>query len=155
MDPQKDTIGFHSLWISGLTLAGDRDDLLVLYLAAIQSLAYATRSIAEQLAEHGGYRFKVLLLCGGLAQNSVFTQTLADVLKIPVVLPEETESVLLGAALLGVTASASEGDVAREMGRTGTVILPNVALAGYHDMKYKVFQRLGEDQLVYRSLMSS
>ena len=52
---------------------------------------------------------QVLPICGGLSKNELFVQTHADVLGLPVVLPETTESVLLGAAILGATALGIQG----------------------------------------------
>jgi ribulose kinase len=49
----------------------------------------------------------VAIVCGGLGKNPVFVQTIADVLELPVLLPKETESVLLGAAILGATAAGT------------------------------------------------
>ncbi len=49
------------------------------------------------------------MICGGLSKSALFVQTHADVLGIPVVLPDQTESVLLGAAMLGAAAAAKGG----------------------------------------------
>ena len=46
-----------------------------------------------------------MLLCGGLAYSRLFVTTLADTCCMPVILPHEKESVLLGSAMLGACAS--------------------------------------------------
>ncbi len=76
-------------------------------------------------------------------------------LGIPVVMPDEMETVLLGSAMLGA-AAASEGDllgILQEMGGDGKVCRPNSAMKDYHDRKYKVFRMMGEDQIKYRRIM--
>ena len=46
-------------------------------------------------------------ICGGLAKSELFIQTNADVLQIEVMKPDQAESVLLGAAMLGASAALS------------------------------------------------
>lgn len=41
-----------------------------------------------------------ILICGGLSKNKVFIQTHANVVGYPVLVPQEPESVLVGAAIL-------------------------------------------------------
>ena len=54
-----------------------------------------------------GYSIKVATICGGLAKSDLFIQTNADVLQIEVMKPDQAESVLLGAAMLGASAALS------------------------------------------------
>jgi len=74
----------------------------------------------------------VALVCGGLGKNPLFVQTIADVLEMPVLLPEETESVLLGAAILGATAAGKYSSVqqaATSMGGKAKRIEPDAVTA--------------------------
>ncbi|XP_077290629.1 FGGY carbohydrate kinase domain-containing protein isoform X2 [Arctopsyche grandis] len=87
--------------ISGLTLTNDEENLALIYLATLQALAYGTRHIIESLKTSGYDEFKSLLICGGLSHNSLFTQIQADVVGLPLLCPIESESVLMGAAILG------------------------------------------------------
>jgi ribulose kinase len=57
-----------------------------------------------------GQAIRVATICGGLSKSELFVQTHCDVLGIPVVRPEQTESVLLGAAMLGAAAASDQGD---------------------------------------------
>jgi ribulose kinase len=85
--------------------------LAILYLAVMQSLAYATKHILEALTVAGRSDFSSILLCGGLSKNDLFVQIHADVCAIPVYLPEESEAVLLGAAMLGAYAARVYSDL--------------------------------------------
>ena len=55
-----------------------------------------------------GYNIRVGTICGGLAKSELFIQTHSDILQIEIVKPHQTESVLLGAAMLGATAAYSD-----------------------------------------------
>ena len=81
--------------ITGLELDKSELSLAKLYLAAIQALAYGTKSIVDQLMKHG-HQIDQVAICGGLAKSSLFIQTHADVLNLRVIQPLESESVLLG-----------------------------------------------------------
>merc|ERR1711860_301629 len=82
--------------ISGLTLADNTvESLARLYLATLQSIAYSTKHILDEIKEKG-HTVNVTCVCGGLAKSSLFIQIHADVLGIPVIRPSEEEAVLLG-----------------------------------------------------------
>lgn len=55
----------------------------------------------ERLKESGYENIKSTLICGGLSKNPIFTAAQADVCNLPVICPDEIESVLLGSAILG------------------------------------------------------
>ncbi|KAL6030895.1 hypothetical protein STEG23_032340, partial [Scotinomys teguina] len=90
--------------VTGLTLSQDLDDLAILYLATVQSIAFGTRFIIEAM-QAAGHSLSTLFLCGGLSKNPLFVQMHADITGMPVVLSQEVESVLVGAAVLGACAS--------------------------------------------------
>ena len=141
--------------ISGLSLSAGPDDLARLYLATIQAIAYGTRHIVETL-NRTGYRIDTILASGGFTKNPVFLREHADATGCRIILPEEPEAVLLGAAILGAVAGgayASVPDGMAAMTRAGRIIEPDPALRAFHDRKYAVFTRMGEDQLAYRALM--
>ncbi len=144
--------------ISGLRLESGPDDLAVLYLATIQAIAYGTRHIVETLNGQG-YAIDTILVAGGGAKNPVFLREHADACACKIVLPQEQEAVLLGAAVLGAVAGgAYDGipDAMAAMSRAGTQILPQQGpVRDYHDAKYAVVQRMYADQLAYRALMDA
>ncbi|EFA09750.1 FGGY carbohydrate kinase domain-containing protein [Tribolium castaneum] len=142
--------------VSGLTLAEDEESLALLYLATVQALAYGTRHILESLIKSGHF-IESVLICGGLSKNYLFTQTQADVVNLPVVCPEEIESVLLGSAILGACAAKYFPDMTtaiKSMGGKGKVVSPNPSIMDYHNKKYKVFLAMYEHQVQYRTIMS-
>lgn len=142
--------------LSGLTLTYDEKNLAILYLAVLQSLAYGTRHIIEKMQESGRKKFEGIFMCGGLSKNEIFVQVHSDICNIPVFLPNEPESVLLGAAILGANAAKVFPDLesaVRAMAGKGHAIKPNAQLKEYHDRKYKVFLRMLNDQLAYREIM--
>ncbi len=142
--------------ISGLRLESGPDDLAVLYLATIQAIAYGTRHIVETLNAEG-YAIDTILVAGGGAKNPVFLREHADACGCTIVLPQEPEAVLLGAAVLGAVAGGAYADISgamAAMSRAGTQILPKDGpVRAYHDAKYAVVQRMYADQLAYRALM--
>ncbi|KAJ8955171.1 hypothetical protein NQ318_009065 [Aromia moschata] len=144
--------------ICGLTLADDEESLALLYLATVQALSYGTRHILESLRNSGYSEIKSTLICGGLSKNPIFTEAQADVCNLPVVCPDEVESVLLGAAILGACAAKHFDDIAtaiQSMGGKGRVVRPNEEVVKFHDKKYAVFLKMYEHQLEYRSIMGS
>ncbi len=141
--------------VSGLSLSAGPDDLARLYLATLQALAYGTRHIIETL-NATGYRIDTILASGGFTKNPVFLREHADATGCRIVLPEEPEAVLLGAAILGAVAGGAHGSVQQGMAamtRAGRIIEPDPASAAFHERKYKVFLRMTEDQRAYRELM--
>ncbi len=141
--------------VSGLSLSAGADDLALLYLATIQAIAYGTRHIIETM-NATGYAIDTILASGGGTKNPVFLREHADATGCRVVLPEEPEAVLLGAAILGAVASGAYPDQRTAMAamtRAGRIIEPDPATRAFHDAKYDVFQRMHADQVAYREMM--
>ncbi|TNN81491.1 FGGY carbohydrate kinase domain-containing protein [Liparis tanakae] len=138
--------------LRGMTL----DDLALLYLATIQSLALGTLQILEAMKE-AGHDIRTLFLCGGLSKNALFVQIHANATALPVVLPDQTEAVLIGAAVLGACASQDYSTVQEAMERmakVGKVVQPDLELQSFYERKYKVFLRLFAHQREYQALMN-
>ncbi len=142
--------------ISGLRLESGPDDLAMLYLATIQAIAYGTRHIIETLNAEG-YAIDTILVAGGGSKNPLFLREHADACACTIVLPQEPEAVLLGAAVLGAVAGDAYADIPgamAAMSRAGMQIPPQDGpVRDYHDAKYAVVQRMYADQLAYRALM--
>jgi len=141
--------------ICGLTLTVDLDGLAVLYLATLQALTHGTRHIIESMNKAGHF-IDTLSLCGGLTKNELFIQTHADVTGFPCVLPRESESVLVGSAILGACASGdftSIQEAMKTMNAAGKVVKPQENLKGFYDKKHQVFLQMLKNQVEYRELM--
>ncbi|XP_050705761.1 FGGY carbohydrate kinase domain-containing protein-like isoform X1 [Eriocheir sinensis] len=141
--------------VCGVTLDASEESLAMIYLSAIQGLAYTTRQILAAMTS-SGHVITRLLMCGGLCASNTYIQTHADVLGLEVLIPQQQPSVLLGAAMLGGAASGGweslEG-AARAMGGSATSYKPNGGLKGYHNKKFAVFLKMQQNQLAYRNLM--
>lgn len=143
--------------VCGLQLSSSKLDLALLYLAVIQSIAYGTRHIIETLNENG-YAIDRIAATGGGTKNEFFLQQHADICECPIILPSETEAVLLGGAVLGAVAAGSYPNVAEamtSMNNTGRVIEPNTGeITTYHLAKYKVFKKMYDDERSYHRIMN-
>ncbi|RKR07581.1 ribulokinase [Kushneria sinocarnis] len=140
---------------SGLDLNEDIDALAVRYLATLQAIAYGTRHIIEALNAHG-HAIERLRLCGGALKNERWLQEMADATGLPIELPAEPETVLLGGAMLAATACGdypSLREAAAAMSGTDRRLAPNPARRRFHAAKYRVYHELHADQLKYRELM--
>jgi len=68
--------------------------------AALESIAYQTRDVLECMEEDSGMELKELRVDGGAAANEFLMQFQADILGVPVVIQETTETTALGTAYL-------------------------------------------------------
>lgn len=144
--------------VFGMTLDTSEKQLALLYLATVQGIAYGTRHIVEHCNAHG-HKIDTLLACGGLSKNPLFIQEHADIVGCPIILPRESESVLLGAAILGAVAAKSYPslhDAMKALNAAGQVVHPSSdpKVKKYHDAKYRIFRDLYEQQLSHRSIIS-
>jgi glycerol kinase len=68
--------------------------------AALESMAYQTRDVVEAMRRDSGMEIPTFRADGGAAANSWLMQFQADILGIPVEVPEVTETTALGSAYL-------------------------------------------------------
>jgi len=140
--------------IVGLTLDRSPDALALLYLAAIQGIAYGTRHILEAMSE-AGYRIEVILVCGGGIKNPIFLQQHADITGLPLVIPREPEAVLLGSAMAAAVAAgihATLPEAMATMSGAGRFLRPDRNEQDYHAVKYRVFHQMHACQQTIRQL---
>ncbi len=143
--------------IDGLSLDASLDNAALLYLAAIQSVAYGTREIVQAMNTQG-YRIDTILATGGGTKNPLWLRQHADATGLKIVLGGESESVLLGAAILGAAASGAYESVTaamQAMSRAGGKILPNSLVQPYHDAKFAAYQDLYAGQKANRTRMQN
>ncbi|XP_023731740.1 uncharacterized protein LOC111879507 isoform X1 [Lactuca sativa] len=144
--------------ICGLNLDTSERQLALQYFATVQGLAYGTRHIIDHCNNHG-HKIDTLLASGGLSKNLLFIQEHADIVGCRIILPRESESVLLGAAIVGAVAAkkySSLRGAMKALNAAGQVIYPSEdpKVKKYHDAKYRIFRQLYEQQLTYRSIMA-
>ncbi|GAB3128241.1 FGGY-family carbohydrate kinase [Novispirillum itersonii] len=143
--------------VSGLRLSDSVEELALLYLATVQAIALGTRHIIAEM-NRAGYAVDTVLACGGGTKNPLFMQAHADATGCTVVLPQEPEAVLLGSAMLGAVAAGAYADVTaamETMSHVGHSIPADPAVRDFYDRKYRVFQRMYDDQMAYRALMAA
>ncbi|XP_047188166.1 FGGY carbohydrate kinase domain-containing protein isoform X5 [Scophthalmus maximus] len=111
----------------GLSFSQTVDDLALLYLATMQALALGTLHILEAM-KGAGHDIRTLFVCGGLSKNPLFVQIHANATGLPVVLPDQVEAVLIGAAILGACASqdfSTVQEAMEKMAKVGRVVQPD------------------------------
>jgi FGGY-family pentulose kinase len=144
--------------ISGLKLSDGADALALLYLATIQAIAHGTRHIVDTMND-AGFRIRTLLACGGDTKNPLFVREHADITGCRIVLPRESEAVLLGAAVLGAVASGDQPSLLSAlsaMNAAGDVVAPaGGVVRDYHARKHRVFHRMYDDQQAYKALLAA
>lgn len=146
------------------------DHLAVIYLAAVQALAYSTRAIVDAVnaarrkaaSGHCGEGPELepvaaIFVCGGLAQNELYVSEHADVLGMPMHLPREPAAVLLGSAMLAASAAGAFSSVEgamRAMGQESSTVAPTAdgGLRRFHDARYEIFRRMQRHQQEYLEL---
>ncbi len=142
--------------VAGLCMENTIDDLALTYLATIQAIAYGTRHIIESLNQ-SGYEIKTIFACGGDCKNPVFLREHADILGCEIVLAQEPEAVLLGAATLATVAAEIQPTVfaaMSAMNHAGMVIKPSTKAQRFHEQKYIVFKRMHDDLVAYQDIMA-
>lgn len=71
-------------------------------------------------------------MSGGLAKNSLYIQSHADITGIPVLCPQETEGMLLGCAMLAANAAGVYGSMqltVSGMASEANIVMPNTSHA--------------------------
>ncbi|XP_021000026.2 FGGY carbohydrate kinase domain-containing protein [Parasteatoda tepidariorum] len=130
--------------ICGLTLSSEVNDLIMQYIATVQALSYSTRHIISAL-ENSGHTIKSLFVCGGLSKNKLYVQMHADITGLPVIIPLNSEPVIVGSAILAASAAKYYPSVLSAMSSmcgAATVIKPNIEDKKFHDKKYQVYLSL-------------
>lgn len=142
--------------ISGLTLDDSVETLARKYYATIQAVAYGTRHIIETMKEHG-YSINTIHACGGGTKNPVWLQEHADVTGCKIILPTESEAVLLGSSMLAAVGAGKYRtltEAAVRMSSAGAIYSPERRVKKFHDAKYKVFLKMYQDLQEYRRMLA-
>ena len=81
----------------GITAATTKEQMA---RAALESMAYQTRDLLEEMERNSGVKLKELKVDGGAAQNDFLMQFQADILNCNVIRPKDIETTALGACYL-------------------------------------------------------
>ncbi|MCC8147807.1 L-fuculokinase [Akkermansia sp.] len=122
--------------INGLVLGRTRGHI---YRAAMEALTWRLKSRLRRLESVGGFKSEFLLLVGGGARNSIWTQMRADILRIPVKVSEVSESTVLGASMFAFAGAGvySTPEQARDaFGITYRTYLPGPQEAAYEKLNH-------------------
>lgn len=81
----------------GITAATTKEQMA---RAALESMAYQTRDLLEEMERNSGIKLKELKVDGGASQNDFLMQFQADILNCKVVRPKDIETTAMGACYL-------------------------------------------------------
>lgn len=112
--------------------------------AVMEGVAFALRDSFE-VAKRLGLRIEKATLCGGGARAKIWQTILANVLNLPLELPQTEEGPGYGAALLAMTGCgefASVSECCRKLCRVRQTIPPNRELASRYEAKYRKFSEI-------------
>lgn len=130
--------------ISGLGMDRSEASLVNLYVAGLLGLGYGLRQILD-VSGAAGLDIQSIYISGGAGRSKLVRQLLADASGLPVAVTAANEPVLLGAAMLGATASeafASLRDAMSAMSKTQELVVPNEDWQAYHQHRYLAFRQL-------------
>ncbi len=143
--------------MTGLKMSQTIDDMALLYLATIQGIALGTRHIIEVM-NRSGYEINTIMACGGGTKNSVFLQEHANATGCIFLLPEESEAVILGSAMLGAVAAGFYSDIPdamNAMSRISKSVTPQTEkIKRFYEVKYTIFHKMYQDDAEYKRLMA-
>lgn len=131
--------------ISGLGMDRGIDSLAALYLAGLSGIGYGLRQLLDKLADRDLHQ-STIVVSGGVAQNALVCQILADSAGLSVALPASQEPVLLGAAMLAAIACKVHPDASSAMtamsGKARLFQPTDGDIAQLHLDRYKAFVAL-------------
>ena len=144
------------LWL-GMNTETGRASLHNLYVALLCGLAYGVADIIDAL-EAQGFVLPAITVSGGASRSALVRQILADATGRRVLLPQTSEPVLLGAAMLGAVAGgacASLPEAMQAMGRTVAEVSPaGGQIAAFHARKRAVHRLMQATERQSRALMA-
>jgi xylulokinase len=122
----------------GLTLSHQRPHLV---RAILEAAAFALRHVATPIVA-AGLRIDEVRVSGGTARSDIWNQIKADVLGVPVAVPEVPETAVLGAAIIaaqGIGWHAETLDAIRSMVRIHRRLEPNLANRAVYDTLFAAY----------------
>lgn len=133
-----------------LTLDADKSGPDVLFRALMENTAIVTRGNLDAIRSFTGTSSDEVVFAGGAAKSPVWSQIVADVLQVPVRIPEVKEATALGAALCAGAGIGIFDDLAsagRSVAKWERTLEPNKANEAIYDEVYDRWQRAYPAQL--------
>lgn len=127
---------------AGLSLQVTRGDLL---RSVLEGLDYQMRDIVQALETGLNIHPEKIVAVGGAIRNHFWMQNKADVIGLPVEVPDIYEATPLGAAILagiGVSAYADAADAYRQTKKPGRVYEPDVAEVRKYERAFEIYKQL-------------
>ena len=124
---------------TGLRMDTTRAEML---LAVLEGVAFAIRDNLE-VAKAQGLHIERSGLCGGGGKSPLWQKILANVLNLPLEIPEAEEGPGYGAAILAMVGSGAYSNVsvcAERFVKIKKTVAPNPALAARYEKKYQKFK---------------
>ena len=125
----------------GLSMDTCRADLVQ---AVLEGVAFALRDSFE-VAKSLGLRIERSKLCGGGAKSPLWRKILANVLNIPLDIPQTEEGPGYGAAMLAMVGCGAFESVqvcADTFSETRETVVPDPAVAARYEGRYRQFQKI-------------
>lgn len=125
----------------GLTMDSSRADMVQ---AVLEGVAFAIRDSFE-VARSLGIHIERSMLCGGGAKSPLWRRIMANVLNIPLDIPQTEEGPGYGAAMLAMVGCGLYKDVkkcAEALVHTTETIYPERAIAERYERAYRKFQKI-------------
>lgn len=126
---------------TGLTMDASREDMV---LAVLEGVSFAIRDSFE-VAKALGIEIKKSKLCGGGAKSPLWRKIMANVLNIPLEIPQAEEGPGYGGAMLAMVGCGlypTVRDCADALVKTAKVIEPDLGIAARYEAQYRKFQKI-------------
>jgi D-ribulokinase len=142
--------------IAGLDLDAGIGAMERVFVAGLCGLAYGLADVVDAFSAKG-VDTSMMVISGGAARSPLVRQIMADTTGLVVALPETSEPVLLGAAMLGAVAGGAYptiGDAMTAMSAIGPLSEPTApAMAQFHRSKRRVYGLMQELERASRRAM--
>ena len=125
----------------GMTMDSTRSDMTQ---AVLEGVAFGIRDSLEA-ARALGVNVTESMICGGGAKSPLWKKIFANVLNLPLLIPETEQGPGYGGAILAAVASGEYPDVAsavKKLIRVTDRVEPDPELAAKYDARYRTFRKL-------------
>jgi sugar (pentulose or hexulose) kinase len=112
--------------------------------SVLEAAAFAIRHVAEPIAA-AGYDARELRVCGANARGDTWNRIKADALGVPVAVPAEIDTAMLGSAILGVVGIGAAADLPSAiagMVRFTARLEPDPGTRAVYDERYATYRSL-------------